>query len=327
MERKEVLFSIICPFFNGERFLDEAINSVLNQTCSDWELILVDDGSTDNSHGVVAPYFSANVHYYKNENHGVLYSRYFGVSKSVGKYIVFLDCDDLLPNNALEIYKNNIQRHIPDIIFSDTTAFSVEGYNPRIYHNKAFQILNNSNKYHECYFDNRYGYYHNAACFKRDLFENHRLPDLFRNHVYTEDLIDTYFLIKDANSIVLLTEVLYLYRKHSESKSKANMSATDYYQAFLSYNYIYEDIYAKRPFVFRDIKPELQKELSTIPLYYLLFNGTKDAYSVYKKRVIIIRNSFLYNKFSKKYKFVGKRYVLIKLLLLFRIYRILYKLI
>ena len=324
MERKEVLFSIICPFFNGERFLDEAIYSVLIQTCPDWELILVDDGSTDNSYRVVAPYFSENVHYYKNENHGVLYSRYFGVSKSVGKYIVFLDCDDLLPNNALEIYKIYIEQHNPDVIFSDTSAFSVEGYNPRIYHNKTFQILSNNNTYHGCYFDNRYGYYHNAACFKRDLFENHILPDLFRNHVYTEDLIDTYFLIKDANSIVLLTEVLYLYRKHGESKSKANMSATDYYQAFLSYNYIYEDINKEYPYSFQNLSLELKKELSAIPMYYFVFNGKKDCFSIFKKRASTIRNSFLYQEFSKNFKFTGKRYLLIKILLFLRLYRLLH---
>ena len=322
---KNPYFSIICPFFNGEKFIKDAINTVFEQTFSDWELILVDDGSTDNSSQIASSYSSNNIKYYKNDNHGVLFSRYYGIDKSVGKYIVFLDCDDLLPNNALEIYKKNIEEHSPDIVFSDTSSFSDEGYTPRIYHNKEFEILDNNNKFYECFLNNRFGYYHNAACFKRTLFSKHKLPDAFKNHAYTEDLIDTYFLICEANSIILLTDVLYLYRKHSESKSKANMSQTDYYQAFLSYNYIYEDIYHARIYDFLNLQKDLSNELSQIPMFYFVFKGKKDGYKVFKKRAREIRNSFLYKHFSKKYKFIGKRYAMIKLLLSFNCYWLLYR--
>ncbi len=327
MNNKKTLFSIVCPFFNGEKFLAEAIDSVLKQTCLDWELILVDDGSTDGSYKIVSSFPSDKIHYYKNDNHGVLYSRYYGVGKSLGEYIVFLDCDDLLANNALEIYKNVINTHNPDIVFSDTTAFSDEGYKPRIYHNKSFKNLDNKNKFYECFFDNRFGYYHSAACFKRSLFDNHKLPEMFKNHVYTEDLIDTYFLICDAESIILITDVLYLYRKHSQSKSKANMSPTDYYQEFLSYNFIYEDIFCKQPYSTVVLQKDLINDLSLIPMLYFVFDGTKDDYKIYKKRASDIRNSFLYKHFSKKHKFSGKRYGIIKILLSLKLFKILYKII
>lgn len=322
-----VLFSVVCPFFNGKKYLTKAIESVLKQTYLNWELILVDDGSTDGSQKIAKSFLSDKVHYYKNDNHGVLYSRYYGVNKSLGRYIIFLDCDDLLPNNALEVYKNIVESINPDIVFSNISTFSNEGYEPRIYLNKAFKILDNNNKMSECFFDNRFGYYHSAACFKRAIFNNHKLPEMFWNHVYTEDLIDTYFLICDANSIVLITDTLYLYRKHSQSKSKANMSQTDCYQCFLSYNYIYEDIYHRQPYNPLNQIKELINELSLVPMLYFVFDGVKDDFLLFKKRAKEIRNSFLYKNFSNKHKFVGKRYILIKILLFLKFYRFLYRII
>lgn len=314
------LFSIVCPFYNGEKFLAEAIETVLKQTYTNWELILVDDGSIDNSQNIAKSFLSSKVRYYKNDNHGVLYSRYYGVEKSIGKYIVFLDCDDLLPKNALEIYQKNIEVYHPDIVFSDTSAFSDEGYKPRIYHNKSFKILDNDNKYAECYFDNRFGYYHNAACFKRNLFNKHKLPDLFKDHVYTEDLIDTYFLISDANSIVLITDVLYLYRKHSQSKSKSNMKPIDFYQSFLSYNYIYEDIIKRKLISFPYANKQLVRDLSYCGISYFVCNFKVDERDVFKKCAKNISKSFVYNTFTKHYKFVGKRYKVLKFFIALRLF-------
>ncbi len=324
MEKNDLLFSIICPFYNGEKYLAKAIESVLDQTYSNWELILVDDGSTDGSQEIASSFFSKKVHYFKNDNHGVLYSRYYGVGKSSGKYMVFLDCDDLLPKNTLETYKNVIDTNDPDIIFSDTSAFSDEGYEPRIYHNNAFKILDNNNKLYECFFDNRFGYYHNAACFKRFLFDNHKLPEMFKKHAYTEDLIDTYFLICDANSIVLITDVLYLYRKHSESKSKANMSPTDYYQSFLSYNYIYKEITSKISIDISLIDQRLKKDLSYYGISYFNCNHRVDPKSVFKKRAKVISKSYLFNNFTKHYKFTGKKYKIFKMLITLQWFEVLY---
>jgi glycosyltransferase involved in cell wall biosynthesis len=94
------LVSVIIAFYNEERFLDEAIKSILNQTYEEWELILVDDGSNDSSSRIANKYANKNrkVFYIEHENHsnkGVSASRNTGIYKANGKYIAFLDADDI----------------------------------------------------------------------------------------------------------------------------------------------------------------------------------------------------------------------------------------
>lgn len=317
------VFSIICPFFNGEHFIKEAINSVLIQSFTDWELILVDDGSNDNSSSIAMSFQSKNIKYFKNTNHGVLYSRYYGINNSLGSYIVFLDCDDILPENALKIYFEYLTKYNPDIIFSNISTFSEEGYSTKIYSNKGFMILDDRSKFLNCYFDNRFGYFHSAACFSRKLFDNHQLPDLFGSFTFTEDLIDTFFLIKDANKILLIEEDLYHYRKHSSSKLKSNMKQDDYFQGFMSYNYIYS--YLKSVITIGEYPECLIRDLSFNPIMYFIGAENPDSYELFKLRSKEIKKSYLYRSFTLKYKFKGKRYFVYKLLMRLSLYKVLYK--
>lgn len=96
---------VIMPCYNGEKFIGEAIESVLNQTYKNWELIIVDDGSTDNSKEVIKRYF--NDHRIKyiahKENRGIPAARNTGIKASKGEYIAFLDQDDIwLPEKLKE---------------------------------------------------------------------------------------------------------------------------------------------------------------------------------------------------------------------------------
>lgn len=94
MDKPEI--SVICPVYNTEQFLEKSVSSVLNQTFSNFELILVDDGSTDKS-GEICDNFAAcdnRVKVYHTANGGVANARNVGFEKSVGKYITFFDSDD-----------------------------------------------------------------------------------------------------------------------------------------------------------------------------------------------------------------------------------------
>lgn len=105
---KEPLVSCIIPFLNSEKFLDEAIDSVLNQTHENWEIILVDDGSKDGSTEVALNYAKENpnkIFYFEHKNHqnlGSGVSRNLGIKFSKGEYIAFLDADDIWLPNKLE---------------------------------------------------------------------------------------------------------------------------------------------------------------------------------------------------------------------------------
>jgi glycosyltransferase involved in cell wall biosynthesis len=109
------LVSVIIPCYNQAHFLREAIESALAQTCSQREVLVVDDGSTDNIAEVIAGYPA--VRYIRQENLGVSAARNKGWKQSRGEYLVFLDADDRLLSEALEIGINSLRQH-PDCAFA-----------------------------------------------------------------------------------------------------------------------------------------------------------------------------------------------------------------
>ena len=96
--------SVIIPCYNGEKFIGEAIESVLNQTYQDFEIIIVDDGSTDNSKTVIEHYLDdKRVSYFQHqENRGIARTRNSGIKRAKGEYIAFLDNDDIWLSSKLE---------------------------------------------------------------------------------------------------------------------------------------------------------------------------------------------------------------------------------
>lgn len=107
-DKKNPKVSIIIPFYNRERFLGEAIESVLSQTVDDWELILVNDGSMDKSVEIAKEYSKKYpskikvLNHPENQNKGASLSRNLGIKNSNGKYVTFLDSDDIFFSNTLE---------------------------------------------------------------------------------------------------------------------------------------------------------------------------------------------------------------------------------
>jgi len=92
-----MIISCIIPTKNRSGLLSEAIYSIVNQTYKDWELIIVDDGSTDNTHEVCKDFsdIDSRIKYFKNPGRGGAAARNYGISKSAGEYIAFLDDDDI----------------------------------------------------------------------------------------------------------------------------------------------------------------------------------------------------------------------------------------
>ena len=98
-----IKFSVIIPVYQKEPFLKKCIESVLKQSFKDYEIILVDDGSTDNSSEICKNYSvkNENVFYYYKENSGVSAARNYGIEKSIYKYIAFIDADDFWEKDFL----------------------------------------------------------------------------------------------------------------------------------------------------------------------------------------------------------------------------------
>ncbi|MCD9539144.1 glycosyltransferase family 2 protein [Photobacterium carnosum] len=125
------MVSIVMPCFNSVLFIEESICSVLNQIYTNWELIIVDDGSTDDSISMINKYTLKDnrVKFFKNTNlKGASGARNTGVEKSKGKYIAFLDSDDLWMENKLYNQINFMILNDISFSYSDYDRFFSNGY-------------------------------------------------------------------------------------------------------------------------------------------------------------------------------------------------------
>lgn len=117
-------FTVIIPLFNKENFIENTLKSVLNQNFIDFEVLIINDGSTDKSEEKVLGFKDTRIHYFYIENEGVSAARNFGIAKAQSDYITFIDADDFWYPNFLEEMFENIGRFPELKVFS--AAIEVE---------------------------------------------------------------------------------------------------------------------------------------------------------------------------------------------------------
>lgn len=118
------LISVIMPAYNGEKYIGEAIESVINQTYENLELIIVEDKSSDDTLRVIQKYKDSRIRLYENaENRGIAYSTNLGISKSAGKYIALLDDDDIALKRRLEWQAAYLEEHEEIDILGGRSAY------------------------------------------------------------------------------------------------------------------------------------------------------------------------------------------------------------
>lgn len=107
------LVSVIMPAYNAERYIRGAIDSVLDQTYEDWELIVVEDGSTDATLDVIRGYTDKRIRLFRNDrNRGIAFSTNRGIEESRGKYIALLDDDDIAEKDRIKLQVEYLEQHI-----------------------------------------------------------------------------------------------------------------------------------------------------------------------------------------------------------------------
>tara|TARA_B100002051_G_C16701561_1_gene621285 strand:- start:247 stop:1056 length:810 start_codon:yes stop_codon:yes gene_type:complete len=122
------MFSIILCCYNSEKYIEETLNSILSQTYKEWELIIVDDGSTDNTSIIIKNYINDNnnnnIKYFYQENKGFASARNLAVQNSNREWIVIIDHDDICLPNRLLIHKRQIENNSnAKLFFADTIHF------------------------------------------------------------------------------------------------------------------------------------------------------------------------------------------------------------
>ncbi|HEY4628521.1 MAG TPA: glycosyltransferase family 2 protein [Flavobacterium sp.] len=111
-------FSVIIPVFNKEKFIEATLKSVLNQIFIDFEILIIDDGSTDNSAKIIKRFDDPRIRYFYKENSGVSSARNDGIEKAQSNYISFIDADDYWYPDFLEEMYKIIQKHPEQKVFS-----------------------------------------------------------------------------------------------------------------------------------------------------------------------------------------------------------------
>src|SRR5690554_5058559 len=122
-------FSVLIPAYNIEDFVKDSILSVINQTYSNWEMIVVNDGSTDNTLSILKDYEKKDkrIKIINQENKGLLMARRVAIEKAIGDYICFLDSDDFWENNMLEVLVSRIKSYNPDLILFNHNVVNLKG--------------------------------------------------------------------------------------------------------------------------------------------------------------------------------------------------------
>ncbi len=122
MQKEEIKFSIIIPLYNKARYVSNTINSVLSQSYENFEVIIVNDGSTDNSLEVVSNFKDERIKVFTKQNGGVSSARNYGIQKASYPYIAFLDADDLWEKSFLSEIKLMIEKYPEASVFCTNYA-------------------------------------------------------------------------------------------------------------------------------------------------------------------------------------------------------------
>jgi glycosyltransferase involved in cell wall biosynthesis len=136
------MISIIIPLYNKEKAVKETLQSVLNQSYGNFEIIVVDDGSTDNSAQIVKEIKDDRIKFYYKENGGVSAARNYGIFNANSEWVLFLDADDLLENDALETFVYLIKKYPGYLIFTAGFFILNKGNKDKVSKNDLDYIVN-----------------------------------------------------------------------------------------------------------------------------------------------------------------------------------------
>ena len=203
------VISIIVPVYNVADFLPKCIESILAQTLSDFELILIDDGSTDNSLQVLREYEKkdARICVVAQENAGVSAARNAGLDMAHGDYIGFVDSDDEILPTMLEEMISVSEKYDADVVCC--TFGKIIDDKPQIKHTSGHFTEYSGAELIHWFYSTTFGYSCWNKIYRRRLFETVRFPV---GRSYAEDSAVTYQTLHLANKMVLFEKDLYLYR-------------------------------------------------------------------------------------------------------------------
>lgn len=265
----DISISVIVPVYKAEQYLSKCIDSILAQTYTLFELLLIDDGSPDKS-GIICDEYAAKdtrIRVYHKENGGVTSARKLGITSAVGEYVFFVDADDDLPAASLESCLSFVINKDVDIL---VTAEN------RVVNNKITNVITNvisghvdNRSYAVAMFRRECRVGPHARLIKRSLFNKVNAFDMPRELVMNEDLLMNMILGTCANNIYISNDIIsynYHYRADGASQTK---SSVKYWEMTFS-------VFRKHLYNLYNINNELENAFVIYKLYSI-YNLTWDS--------------------------------------------------
>lgn len=223
MSKNEFFFSIIMPVYNCETYIERAIESVCNQDYSNWELLIINDGSTDNSREKCNKFIrDKRIQIIDKDNSGVSDSRNIGIFRSRGRFILFLDADDWLENNCLSNINMYLANHKTDFLVFNYYECSQSSRNMARQINCSYSNLKDIIRFdlqqsqwkQRTWFGNLHTVW--GKCFNADIIRNYKIC-FDRNLSIGEDMYFNLLYILHCNVLNYANYYLYNHFDNSDS--------------------------------------------------------------------------------------------------------------
>lgn len=211
--------SVILPAYNSQNYIKKAIESVLNQTFEDFELIIVNDGSTDNTSSIISQFSDERIRIITQENSGPGASRNNALKIAKGDYIMYLDSDDWFCSDALDVAYREITKHDTDLTFFQMINWDEEVF----YENDWFDLKTFDESFENRAFspDETPGSIFDLSVGVCQKIYSHKflkeIDARFPEGIFFEDMPFFYYVYLKAKRISIVKRHLYVRRKHTSS--------------------------------------------------------------------------------------------------------------
>lgn len=222
------LISVVVPIYNMEKYLNKCVDSILNQTYSNIEILLIDDGSTDLSVKICDEYMKidSRIKVFHKKNGGLSDAKNFGIKKASGKYVAFVDSDDWIENNMYENMYYKLKDTKSNIVVCGR-YIEYENGEKKEWYNKNEIIMN---KEQALIYLNSFYNFDMSSCdklYEKSLFDNIEFPYGKK----CEDAYTTYLLFNKADRVTYIPKCFYHYFQRSGSISRNEKINMDYIYA------------------------------------------------------------------------------------------------
>ncbi|MGA2363160.1 MAG: glycosyltransferase [Candidatus Aminicenantales bacterium] len=277
-----MLLSLIVPVYNVEKYLPACIDSLLKQSLTDFEVILIDDGSIDRSGAICDEYAQADsrIRVIHKQNGGLSSARNAGLEIAQGKFVGFVDSDDGVSPCMYEVLCATSEKYRCDTVAADYVSSTDELCCDSIAALKTHaEIFEDREKILAEYFSHR-GNHLCAMLFNRRLFDGLA----FEVGRHSEDVIPLYKLALKAEKVARLKLPLYYYNQDSESLCRSQLKVKDFYSIEATRS-VAEDVRGQCPAVFDKAILHCYKAIFNIVNKYAMRGATDDAAKQLKKSV------------------------------------------